>query len=153
MQAGLAAAIGTVETRPIDLAAAFGSLGNGGAHVPTRMILSITKPDGSAVFTAPDPAPVQAVSPQAAFLTTDILAGNTDPARTAGGRRRSRCATVPGGSRRPAAAKTGTADNRRDFSTYGFLAPPDPDAPAIAVGVWMGNSDHSAPRTKSRRRR
>jgi membrane peptidoglycan carboxypeptidase len=149
MQAGLAAAIGTVETRPIDLAAAFGSLGNGGAHVPTRMILSITKPDGTAAFTAPDPAPVQAVSPQAAFLTTDILAGNTDPAQNSWWAATLALHNGPGGSRRPAAAKTGTADNRRDFSTYGFLAPPaDPSAPAIAVGVWMGNSDHSAPRTK-----
>jgi membrane peptidoglycan carboxypeptidase len=149
MQAGLAAAIGTVETRPIDLAAAFGSLGNGGAHAPTRMILSITKPDGTAAFTAPDPTPVQAVSPQAAFLTTDILAGNTDPAQNRWWAATLALHNGPGGSRRPAAAKTGTADNRRDFSTYGFLAPPtDPNAPAIAVGVWMGNSDHSAPRTK-----
>jgi membrane peptidoglycan carboxypeptidase len=53
------------------------------------------------------------------------------------------------GELRVAAAKTGTADNRRDFSTYGYLAPPkDLDAPAVAVGVWMGNSDHSAPRTR-----
>ena len=37
-----------------------------------------------------------------------------------------------------------------DFGAYGYLAPPkDKDAPAIAVGVWMGNSDHSAPRTSS----
>ena len=27
---------------------------------------------------------------------------------------------------------------------YGFLAPPkDPKAPALVVGVWMGNSDNS----------
>jgi membrane peptidoglycan carboxypeptidase len=46
--------------------------------------------------------------------------------------------------------KTGTADNNMDFGAYGYLAPPkDKDAPAIAVGVWMGNSDHSAPRTSS----
>jgi membrane peptidoglycan carboxypeptidase len=113
------------------------------------MILSITKPDGTAAFTAPDPKLVQAVSPQAAFLTTDILAGNTDPAQNSWWAATLALRNGPGGSRRPAAAKTGTADNRRDFSTYGFLAPPaDPNAPAIAVGVWMGNSDHSAPRTK-----
>jgi hypothetical protein len=29
-------------------------------------------------------------------------------------------------------------------AAYGFLAPPaDPNAPALAVGVWMGNSDNS----------
>jgi membrane peptidoglycan carboxypeptidase len=146
LQAGLAGAIGTVETRPIDLAGAFGSLGNGGVHEPTRMVLSITGPNGDDVYEAGAPDGAEAVSKETAFLMSDILAGNTDPRQN-----RFWAATLglqngPDGERRPAAAKTGTADNRRDFSTYGFLAPPkDPDAPAIAVGVWMGNSDHSAP--------
>ena len=148
LQAGLAGAIGTVETRPIDLTAAFGSIANGGVHVPTRMILSITGPDGRKASDAPNSKGTAAISPQAAFLTTDILAGNTDPSQNAWWSATLELKTGPSGSRRPAAAKTGTADNRRDFSTYGFLpAPKDPDAPAIAVGVWMGNSDHSAPRS------
>jgi len=46
--------------------------------------------------------------------------------------------------------KTGTTDNNMDFGAYGYLAPPkDKDAAAIAVGVWMGNSDNSVPRTSS----
>jgi membrane peptidoglycan carboxypeptidase len=149
LQAGLAGAIGTVETRPIDLTGAFGTIANGGVKVPTRMILSIQGPDGSTVFQAPDqPKGIAAVSPQAAFLTTDILAGNTDPAQNAWWSQTLALRNGPNGSRRPAAAKTGTADNRRDFSTYGFLpAPKNANAPAVAVGVWMGNSDHSAPRT------
>jgi membrane peptidoglycan carboxypeptidase len=148
MQAGLAGAIGTVETRPIDLTAAFGSIANGGVHVPTRLILSITGSDGKKAYEAPNAKGTAAISPQAAFLTTDILAGNTDPSQNAWWSATLELKTGPRGSRRPAAAKTGTADNRRDFSTYGFLPPPkDPNAPAIAVGVWMGNSDHSAPRT------
>jgi len=148
MQAGLAGAIGTVETRPIDLAAAFGSIANGGVHVPTRLILSITGPDGKRAYDAPEGKGTAAISPQSAFLTTDILAGNTDPGQNAWWSATLELKTGPAGSRRPAAAKTGTADNRRDFSTYGFLpAPRDPNGPAIAVGVWMGNSDHSAPRT------
>jgi membrane peptidoglycan carboxypeptidase len=150
LQAGLAGAIGTVETRPIDLTAAFGSIGNGGIHVPTRMILSIKGPDGTVVYRAPDPDGTKAVSRQAAFLTTDILAGNTDPKQNRWWAATLALRNGPNGERRPAAAKTGTADNRRDFSTYGFLAPPDdPDAPALAVGVWMGNSDHSAPDTRT----
>jgi membrane peptidoglycan carboxypeptidase len=149
LQAGLAGAIGTVETRPIDLAGAFGSLGNGGVHVPPRMILSITGPNGAPVYEAPEPVGVEAVSPQAAFLTTDILAGNTDPAQNRHWSETLAIRNGPDGQRRPAAAKTGTADNRRDFSTYGYLAPPENlDEPAIAVGVWMGNSDHSAPQTR-----
>jgi membrane peptidoglycan carboxypeptidase len=150
LQAGLAGAIGTVETRPIDLTGAFGAIGNGGVKVPTRLILSIEGPDGSSVFEAPSsPEGVAAVSPQAAFLMSDILAGNTDPRQNAWWSKTLAIRNGPDGARRTAAAKTGTADNRRDFSTYGFLAPPeDPDAPAVAVGVWMGNSDHSAPQTR-----
>ena len=150
LQSGLAGAIGTVETRPIDLVSAYGAMANGGVHVPTRMILSITSPDGKPVYEAPDPSSVatQAISPEAAFLISDVLAGNTDPKQN-----RFWAATLgltngPDGKRRQAAAKTGTADSRKDFATYGYLAPPaDPDAPGVAVGVWMGNSDHSAPST------
>lgn len=148
MQSGLAGAIGTVETRPIDLVSAYGSLANGGVHVPSRMILSITGPDGSPVYQAPEPADgaVQAISPEAAFLITDVLAGNTDSKQNRFWSQTLAIQNGPDGARRQAAAKTGTADSRRDFSTYGYLAPPeDPDAPGIAVGVWMGNSDHSAP--------
>jgi membrane peptidoglycan carboxypeptidase len=149
LQAGLAGAIGTVETKPIEMTGAFGSLGNGGAHVPTRMILSIDGPGGKEVYRSPEPNGTKAVSPQSAFLISDILAGNTDPKQNRFWSATLAVRNGPDGQRRPAAAKTGTADNRKDFSTYGYLAPPkDPDAPAIAVGVWMGNSDHSAPEGK-----
>ena len=46
------------------------------------------------------------------------------------------------------AAKTGTSNDARDLATYGFLAPTTDDHPGLAVGVWMGNSDHSNPRSK-----
>ena len=66
--------------------------------------------------------------------------------RTPSGRTSSSFATGPNGSHRPTAVKTGTANDARDLATYGYLGPPeDPDAPALAVGIWMGNSDHSNP--------
>jgi membrane peptidoglycan carboxypeptidase len=149
LQAGLAGAIGTVETRPIDLTSAFGAFPNGGTHVPTRMILSITGPDGRQVYQAPkDPPGVQAVSPQAAFMISDILAGNSDPKQNPVWATALALHNTPNGVRRAAAAKTGTTDDVRDLSTYGFLAPPpDPNQAGLAVGVWLGNSDHSKPRT------
>jgi membrane peptidoglycan carboxypeptidase len=79
MQAGLAGALGTVEVRPIDLTSAFGALGNGGVRVPPRMILEIRDAGGKIVYEAPKPKGTAAVSPQAAFLVTDILQGNTQP--------------------------------------------------------------------------
>jgi len=151
LQAGLAGAIGTVETKPIDLTSAFGGLANGGIHVPARMILSVTGPDGHEVFHAPDkPAGTPAISPQSAFLISDVLAGNSDPSQNPIWATALALHNTTHGARRPAAAKTGTTDDVRDLSTYGFLAPPtDPNAPGLAVGVWLGNSDHSKPRTSN----
>jgi membrane peptidoglycan carboxypeptidase len=83
------------------------------------------------------------VSAQAAFIMTDILSSNTDPAQNPFWSKR---AIMSGKQRRPAALKTGTTDATIDLTAVGYLAPPeDPDAPALVVGAWMGNSDNSAP--------
>jgi membrane peptidoglycan carboxypeptidase len=148
-QAGLAGAIGTVEVRPLDLTSAYGALGNGGVHVPPRMILEVRDASGKAIYQAGQPKGARAVSPQAAFLTSDILQGNTDPRQNPIWADVLELDNGPKHSRRPAAVKTGTANDARDLATYGYLPPPkDPAAPAIAVGIWMGNSDHSNPKAK-----
>ncbi|MFI5200658.1 MAG: hypothetical protein ACHQXL_09835, partial [Candidatus Limnocylindrales bacterium] len=105
-------------------------------------------PDGRTVWKAPDSAGTTAVSPQAAFLVTDILAGNTDKKQNPIWSAKLALYNGPGGSRRPAAVKTGTASDARDLATYGFLAPGAGSYPSLAVGIWMGNSDHSNPKTK-----
>ena len=79
LQAGLAGALGTVEVTPLDLTSAFGTLANGGVHVPPRMILEVRGPDGSLVWKAPKPDREKAVSGGTAFLISDILQGNSDP--------------------------------------------------------------------------
>ena len=127
---------------------AYGTLANGGVHEPTRMILEIRGPDGKTVWKAPD-AGQRAMSAASAYLVTDILKGNTEPApRTRSGPRSSQLRNGPRGTRRPAAVKTGTANDAP--------RPRDVRLPAAAeairrrrrwaVGVWMGNSDHSMPR-------
>jgi membrane peptidoglycan carboxypeptidase len=146
VQSGLAGALGTVEVRTIDLTSAYGTIANGGVHVPPRMVLEVRVPDGRAVWKAPDPEATQAISPQAAFLVTDILAGNTDPAQNDIWAAKLEL-RGPNGKRRPAAAKTGTTNDARDLGTYGFL-PPTKGGVGLAVGIWMGNSDHSYPRSR-----
>ncbi|HEY0444163.1 MAG TPA: transglycosylase domain-containing protein, partial [Candidatus Limnocylindrales bacterium] len=79
LNSGLSGAIGTVELRPIDLTAAYGSIANNGQYLAPRMILEIDGPDGKVVWRAPQVAPKPVLSPQAAYLVTDILQGNTDP--------------------------------------------------------------------------
>jgi membrane peptidoglycan carboxypeptidase len=80
----------------------------------------------------------------------DILAGNTDRRQNPIWAERLALANGPDGTYRPAGAKTGTANDALDLATYGFLAPPEQGSgvPGLAVGVWMGNSDHSNPRTR-----
>jgi membrane peptidoglycan carboxypeptidase len=149
LQSGLAGAIGTVEVRPVDLTSAFGTLANGGVRHEPRMILEIRDAAGDVVWSAGNPEGEQVISPQSAYLVTDILAGNTDPRHNPIWAEKLQLRNGPDGQRRPAAVKTGTANDARDLATYGYLAPPeDAAAPALAVGIWMGNSDHSNPKTK-----
>ena len=146
LEAGLAAAIGTVEVKPIDLVSAYGAIANGGVAVPPRMILSIEGPDGTRVYEAPKVKTRRAMSTATAYQVTDILAGNTDPEQNPIWSSVLELRNGPHGQHRQAAVKTGTANEAKDLATYGFLAPPsDPAAPALAVGIWMGNSDHSTP--------
>jgi len=144
--AGLAGAIGTVEVRQMDLVATFGAFGNGGIVTEPRMILSVTDSNGNSVYQAGDPIKRRVWSPQAAWLMANILEGNTNPAVNLDWGPRFHINNGPGGAYRPAALKTGTTNDVRDMSAYGFLPKPnDPSQPAIALGVWMGNSNHTPP--------
>jgi membrane peptidoglycan carboxypeptidase len=136
--------IGTLEVHPIDLLGAYGTVANGGIRMPRELITRVVGPDGKTIYPLTADAPVgqRVTSPQAAYVITDILAGNTDvKVNPFWGK----WAIYDGGSRRPAAYKTGTTSDNKDVAAYGYLAPPkDPKAPALAVGIWMGNSDSSA---------
>src|ERR1019366_8518784 len=126
------------------LISAYGALADGGTLMPRTTISSITDSTGAQIYPAPSVTAkgTQVVSPQAAYLMANILAGNTDPSITPYW---GKAEILDGSTRRPATLKTGTTNDTKDLMAYGYLAPPaDPKAPALAVGVWMGNSDNSA---------
>ena len=136
--------IGTIEVHPIDLLGAYGAIANNGVLMPRTTILEVVDSEGRVVY--PDPnvkvKGKRVISPQAAFIITDILAGNTN---TKVNPYWGEWAVYSGSSRRPAAYKTGTTSDNRDVHAYGYLAPPkDKKAPALAVGVWMGNSNNAS---------
>jgi membrane peptidoglycan carboxypeptidase len=141
--AGVSIAIGTLEVHPIDLLSAYGAIANGGVLMPRRTILQVSDASGNRVWPTGDAPPTgePVASPQAAYIITDILAGNTNPSvNPYWGQAR----LTDGGRRRPAALKTGTTNDTKDLMSVGYVAPPeDPKAPAIAALVWMGNSDNS----------
>jgi membrane peptidoglycan carboxypeptidase len=134
--------IGTLETRPIDMLSAYSALANAGVRMPQRMILEVRDPDGNVVWPlAGDQVEGErVVSPEAAWIMSDILRGNTNEDVNPYW---ADWAIYDDGDRREAAYKTGTTEDNRDVAAYGYLAPPaDPEAPQLVVGVWMGNSDN-----------
>jgi membrane peptidoglycan carboxypeptidase len=138
--------LGTIGVHMLDLAGAYGALANGGVLATPFVIVSITDRDGNVIYDhATDAAPPKReIGADAAYLVTNILADNTNPAtNTIWGKRFQ--LTTPDG-RRPATLKTGTTNDYRDLQAFGYLAPdPDPtvDEGAIITGVWVGNSDFS----------
>jgi len=146
---GLAAAIGTLDVRPIDMVAAYGAFGNQGEVTAPRFVLKVKGADGKTIFNAGAPQTRKVWSPQAAWLMANILSGNSNPAENPIWGREFLTRNGPGGQRRIMALKTGTTNGIKDVSTYGILPQPtNPKAIALAVGVWMGNSDHSSPSFK-----
>src|SRR5512143_3651079 len=78
-QACLALALGVQEVRPVDLVTAYGTLANGGKAIGHTTILAIKDGSGKDVVDPYlPPAGKQVVSPEAAWIVTDILAGNTN---------------------------------------------------------------------------
>jgi membrane peptidoglycan carboxypeptidase len=134
--------IGTLETHPIDMLTAYGTIANGGVRMPRELITKVVDENGRQVWPIDNAKPegTEVISPQAAYIITDILAGNTQmKVNPFWGK----FAIYRGGTRRPAAYKTGTTSDNRDVHAYGYLAPPkDKRLPALAVGVWMGNSNN-----------
>ena len=138
----LSMGIGTLETHPIDMLSAYGTIANGGVRMPRQMILKVVDEKGKQIWPIDDQKPegVEVISPQTAYIITDILAGNTIPEVNPYW---GEFAIYRKGVRRPAAYKTGTTSDNRDVHAYGYLAPPkDKDRPALAAGVWMGNSNN-----------
>jgi peptidoglycan glycosyltransferase len=145
--AGVALALGVQEVRPVDLTTAYGTIANGGVYLPHTMILSIQDQAGKDVvppYTQPEGT--QAASPQASYIITNILAGNTDKkVNPFWGKFQ---ITNEAGKRRPATLKTGTNNDAKDLNAYGYIAAPTADGRAageyaLAVGAWNGNSDNS----------
>ena len=141
--------LGTLGIHQIDLAGAYGAIANQGRLMEPYLIERIEDSDGNVIYDHATDAGDgdQVLSAASAYLVTDILADNTDPATNPLWGPRFQLQTDDGG-RRPATLKTGTTNDFKDLQAYGYLAgnPDDPDDPtgAIVTGVWVGNSDFSA---------
>lgn len=141
---GLSLTLGGGEVSLKQMAGAYATFATGGRRVFPFAISRITNRAGDVICKQPlapealksDPPPCQTpppewgqpvMSPETAFLMSDILADNA--ARTP--------AFGPNSMLRlsfPAAAKTGTTNDFRDNWTIGYT-------PDLVAGVWVGNAD------------
>ena len=138
--------IGTLEVHPIDMISAYGAIANGGVLMPRHTIVKVLDDKDQQVW-PPQGAKVsgeRVVSRQAAYILTDILAGNTRMDTNPFWARWRITDGVTGSKVRPAAYKTGTTSFNKDVHAYGYLAmPSNKKLPALVAGVWMGNSDNT----------
>jgi len=139
---GLSLTLGGGEVTPLELTSAFAAFANGGNRVQPYAIIDVALPTNDKVTSwqgdkVNEPevtlsprqlvTPSQALSPQIAYLITDILADRYARMRTFGTQS---ALDID----RPAAAKTGTTSDWRDNWTVGYT-------PDRVVGVWVGNAD------------
>ncbi|MFN2134947.1 MAG: transglycosylase domain-containing protein [Candidatus Promineifilaceae bacterium] len=133
---GLSLALGGGEISPLEMAGAFGALANEGRFMPPFSIQRIENSRGEVVYeyTPPDAAAAQVVSPEHAFILSDILADD-DARQPAFGRNTP--LVVPGHA---VSVKTGTSGTNRfdvrDAWTIGYT-------PDVVTAVWVGNTDNA----------
>jgi penicillin-binding protein 1A len=119
----LSTALGTNEVNPLDMASAYGTFATNGTLHPTFGITKIVDTAGKVLYDAEDDETLEAeeaIAPAVAYLTTTaleqvIIRGTGVNAQIG----------------RPAAGKTGTAQEYRDAWFGGYT-------PALAAAVWVG---------------
>ncbi|MES2205815.1 MAG: penicillin-binding protein 1C [Pseudomonadota bacterium] len=120
---GYGLALGGAEVNLLSLTNAYRTLSNEGKWTPIHFLAAPIS--SSSVVEGNNVSPIQALSPQASFIISDILADASARASTFG-------FSSPLSTRIWAAVKTGTSKGMRDNWAIGFTQ-------NYTVGVWVGN--------------
>ncbi len=135
-QPGLTLTLGSVPVNLTNMTQAYGVFADQGTLHPATTVLEIRDRDGKIIYNAADnaAAATQPMTPAEAYLTHWILEGNTNPATNLLWGPRAQLLDVHG-IRRHVGLKTGTTNDYRDVSAFGY-------APgSLVTGVWMGNNN------------
>jgi len=124
----LSLTLGGGEVRLLDLSAAYAAFASSGVRREPAAILRVEDSSGHVLYEWERPPAEHVLSPQVAYLITDILSDNRARMLTFG-------EYSPLRLSRPAAAKTGTTSDFRDNWTIGYT-------PDLVAGVWVGNADN-----------
>ena len=127
---GLSMTLGSLEVKMTELAQAYSSFANFGQPVSLNTILSVTDSQGNSLSLPSPSLSKKVISPQTAFLISDILADNRARSAAFGYN------SVLNLSPYKVAVKTGTSNNMRDNWTIGYT-------PDYLVATWVGNNDNS----------
>ncbi len=130
--AGLAVALGAVETTPVKLAAAYAPFVNGGVYHAPRYVTRVTDASGQVLYDADrdTPPPHRVWTPQVAYLGLDMLQGVVNDLSRAQGGLAYR-AKIDGW---PVGGKTGTSNGPKDLWFVGVT-------PEYVGAVWVGKQD------------
>jgi len=131
---GLSLALGSAEVTPLQITNAYAAFANQGKQYDTTIIKSVESKYGERVFKAEEKSK-QVISPQGAFLISNVLSDNAAKAPIFGNSLTTYDAKT--GAVKTIAVKTGTTNDDRDAWTVGYT-------PRLAVGVWVGNNDNKA---------
>jgi penicillin-binding protein 1B len=119
-------ALGAFEISPMEIAAAYSVLANGGVRVEPNAIVGVLTSDGRILDRKERPLK-QSLPADAVFLVDSILRGAVDRGTAAGAR--------AGGLRGVLAGKTGTTNDGRDAWFVGF-------SPRFLATIWVGYDDN-----------
>jgi membrane peptidoglycan carboxypeptidase len=142
---GYSLVLGGLGIRLIDHTSAMGVFANGGVRVPYYTINKVVSGStGSMLYQHQFNAGKQVISPQLAYMMTNVLSDNTDRipeffdcnVLQLYSNSQQDCWNGNRGVVRPAAAKTGTTSDFRDNWTVGYTTD-------YVMGVWAGNDDNS----------
>lgn len=127
---GLSLTLGGGEVKPIEIAAAYTAFANEGYRSDPVAIVKITDPKGKVLFERKNATKKRVLSPEIAFIISNILSDNNARLLTFGP---NSYLNIGSGT---IAVKTGTTDDKKDNWTIGW-------SPNILVATWVGNNDNS----------
>ena len=117
--------LGTPDLTPLEIAAGYAGIANGGRRVTPRFFDLVTNTSGDVVEDLRNAPPgQQVISPEVAYVTVNMMKGVVT-------RGTAKYASTIG---RPAGGKTGTSANYKDVWFTGYTAD-------LLCGVWIGRDD------------
>jgi len=114
--------LGTAETTPLNLAAAYSTFATLGSHADPRLVTRVVNRDGEVVWSQ-EPRHARVIDPAVAYITLSMMKDVVN--------RGTATAVRSAGFQGPAAGKTGTTNDAADIWFIGFT-------PRLVGAVWIG---------------